>query len=178
MSGDIDRDSEPEPDPDAVPTPSVNCGALPPDASDMERIAAGCAHGLDDDTLADMRENGLDAVLNVAGVVSFTPPIDEGFRVNTQGVLNLMDLCRELGDETPLPLLHTSTCYVAGYRCGHVFEDDPRDHPFPRHDELSAEDWDPERELREGGALGFVQKPYEAATLRDAIVQAMTSQTS
>jgi two-component system cell cycle sensor histidine kinase/response regulator CckA len=40
--------------------------------------------------------------------------------------------------------------------------------------------WDTalERELREGGALGFVQKPYEAATLRDAIVQAMTSHTS
>ncbi|MGB7476862.1 MAG: response regulator [Polyangiales bacterium] len=39
-------------------------------------------------------------------------------------------------------------------------------------------DRDLERELRSMGALGFVQKPYEAATLRDAIVQAMTSQTS
>jgi CheY-like chemotaxis protein len=39
-------------------------------------------------------------------------------------------------------------------------------------------DRDLERELRAMGALGFVQKPYEAATLRDAIVQAMTSQTS
>ncbi|MBW1876075.1 MAG: response regulator [Deltaproteobacteria bacterium] len=40
--------------------------------------------------------------------------------------------------------------------------------------------WDREleRELRSLGALGFVQKPYEAATLRDAIVQAMTAQTS
>ncbi|MGB5696063.1 MAG: response regulator [Polyangiales bacterium] len=35
-----------------------------------------------------------------------------------------------------------------------------------------------ERELRSLGALGFVQKPYEAATLRDAIVQAMTAQAS
>ena len=32
-----------------------------------------------------------------------------------------------------------------------------------------------EKELRGLGALGFVQKPYEAATLRDAIVSAMTS---
>jgi len=39
-------------------------------------------------------------------------------------------------------------------------------------------DRDLERKLREMGALGFVQKPYEAATLRDAIVQAMTAQTS
>ncbi|HSN82648.1 MAG TPA: response regulator [Polyangiales bacterium] len=40
--------------------------------------------------------------------------------------------------------------------------------------------WDTEleRKLRSMGALGFVQKPYEAATLRDAIVQAMTSQAS
>lgn len=35
-----------------------------------------------------------------------------------------------------------------------------------------------ERKLRDLGALGFVQKPYEAATLRDAIVQAMTAQAS
>jgi CheY-like chemotaxis protein len=39
-------------------------------------------------------------------------------------------------------------------------------------------DRDLERKLRAMGALGFVQKPYEAATLRDAIVQAMTAQTS
>ena len=39
-------------------------------------------------------------------------------------------------------------------------------------------DRDLERELRSMGALGFVQKPYEAATLRDAIVLAMTAQTS
>lgn len=39
-------------------------------------------------------------------------------------------------------------------------------------------DRDLERELRGNGALGFVQKPYEAATLRNAIVQAMTAQTS
>jgi signal transduction histidine kinase/ActR/RegA family two-component response regulator len=40
--------------------------------------------------------------------------------------------------------------------------------------------WDGEleRKLRGLGALGFVQKPYEAATLRDAIVQAMTAQAS
>ena len=39
-------------------------------------------------------------------------------------------------------------------------------------------DRDLERRLRDMGALGFVQKPYEAATLRDAIVQAMAAQAS
>ncbi len=39
-------------------------------------------------------------------------------------------------------------------------------------------DNDLEHDLRGEGALGFVQKPYEAATLRDAIVQAMTAQAS
>jgi two-component system cell cycle sensor histidine kinase/response regulator CckA len=39
-------------------------------------------------------------------------------------------------------------------------------------------DRDLEHKLRDMGALGFVQKPYEAATLRNAIVQAMASQAS
>ena len=39
-------------------------------------------------------------------------------------------------------------------------------------------DRDLERKLLDMGALGFVQKPYEAATLRDAIVQAMAAQAS
>ncbi len=125
------------------------------------------------------------AVLNVAGVVSFDPPLDEGMRVNAVGVLNLLELCRELalspGQEVNLsvaptdapmpapaaiPLLHTSTCYVAGAARGAVWEDDPRDQPFPRAfplpgryapeipegegERLERAHWDPQRELDEG----------------------------
>ncbi|OGQ25081.1 MAG: hypothetical protein A2138_21660, partial [Deltaproteobacteria bacterium RBG_16_71_12] len=125
------------------------------------------------------------AVLNVAGVVSFDPPLDEGMRVNVVGVLNLLELCRELAlapgqqlnvsgapTDAPMPapaaipLLHTSTCYVAGAARGAVWEDDPREQPFPRavplpghqapevppgHGErLERTHWDPRRELDEG----------------------------
>lgn len=113
--------------------------------------------GIDDETFKRLREEGVDAVLNVAGVVSFTPPIDEGFQVNALGVLHLVDLCKELRglgpDDDPagaVPLLHTSTCYVAGRRIGEVPEDDPRLWPFPLCDELDRSHWDPRRELEQG----------------------------
>jgi long-chain acyl-CoA synthetase len=51
-----------------------------------------------------------------------------------------------------VPLLHTSTCFVAGGRTGIVREEDPRIHPFPRSDELGHDLWDPRRELEEGMA--------------------------
>lgn len=125
---------------------------LTPIAGDVTRPLAG----IDEETLAQLKREGVDAVLNVAGVVSFTPPIDEGFLVNAQGVLNLIDLCRELGGahngdaSKAVPLMHTSTCYVAGERTGVVFEDDPREWPFPRCEQLDRSHWDPMRELEQG----------------------------
>lgn len=113
--------------------------------------------GIDDETFERLRAVGIDAVLNVAGVVSFTPPIDEGFEVNALGVLHLIDLCKSLRglgpDDDPakaVPLLHTSTCYVAGYRIGEIPEEDPRLWPFPLCDELDRSHWDPRRELEQG----------------------------
>lgn len=133
--------------------------------------------------LDELRRTGIDAVLNVAGVVSFDPPLDEGLRVNAVGVQNLLELCRELAvrpapnvsaapmnaSDAPMPaprvspadavpLLHTSTCYVAGGRTGTIWEDDPRDIPFPRcetadRDGLARSHWDPLRELEEGMAI-------------------------
>lgn len=86
------------------------------------------------------------AVVNAAGVVDFDPPLDEALEVNAFGVQNLVALAHDLGDA---PLLHTSTCYVAGNRTGHVEETDPRDFPFPRADELERSHWDPDREISE-----------------------------
>jgi long-chain acyl-CoA synthetase len=122
-------------------------------AGDVTRPRAG----LDDATFARLQREGIDAVLNVAGVVSFTPPIDEAFEVNAFGVLHLVDLCKELRGLAPdaapalaVPLLHTSTCYVAGSRIGEVPEEDPRLWPFPRCQEVRREHWDPRRELEQG----------------------------
>lgn len=88
----------------------------------------------------------IDAVVNVSGVVDFSPPLDEALDVNAFGVQNLVELARRLGG---VPVLHTSTCYVAGNRSGQVDEVNPLDFPFPRADELDRSHWDAGRELSE-----------------------------
>lgn len=87
------------------------------------------------------------AVVNVAGVVDFDPPLDEAMLANARGVEHLVEMARALGD---VPILHTSTCYVAGYRRGRIPEEDPRKHPYPRYGEIPKVEWDPAREIAEG----------------------------
>jgi long-chain acyl-CoA synthetase len=101
--------------------------------------------GLDAGLVAQLKGT-IDAVVNVAGVVDFNPPLDEALHANAFGAQNLVGLGRALG---AAPIYHTSTCYVAGSRKGPILEDDPRAHPFPRADELGAHLWDPEREIAE-----------------------------
>jgi long-chain acyl-CoA synthetase len=69
------------------------------------------------------------AIVNVAGIVDFDPPLDQALEVNAQGVCHIVALARELG---AVPVLHTSTCFVAGERQGVVEEVDPRQEPFAR----------------------------------------------
>jgi long-chain acyl-CoA synthetase len=88
--------------------------------------------------------HGASAVVNVAGVVDFNPPLDEALDTNAFGTTNLIEFCRALGD---VPLYHTSTCYVVGNRTGLVEEVLPSSFPFPRAKELGRELWDPEREI-------------------------------
>ncbi|RME25904.1 MAG: hypothetical protein D6798_07830, partial [Deltaproteobacteria bacterium] len=95
----------------------------------------------------------LSAFVNVAGVVSFTPPLDYALNANAFGMQNLVALVRDLsgpanGDDG-LPFLHTSTCYVAGSRTGAVEEIDPLEFPFPKADVLDRAHWDPDREIAE-----------------------------
>lgn len=94
----------------------------------------------------DELRGNIDAVVNVAGVVDFDPPLDEALEVNAFGVQNLVALSRDLGG---VPLLHTSTCFVAGSQTGPVPEIDPREFPFPRAHELERSHWDPDREIAE-----------------------------
>jgi long-chain acyl-CoA synthetase len=101
--------------------------------------------GLEPALLAELRGT-IDAVVNVAGVVDFNPPLDDALDANAFGAQNLVDAARALGD---VPILHTSTCYVAGSRKGPVLEEDPRACPFPRADDLGPSLWDPDREIAE-----------------------------
>ncbi len=86
----------------------------------------------------------IDAVVNVAGVVDFNPPLDEALDTNAFGAQNLVELARSLGDA---PLFHTSTCYVVGNRTGVILEDRPGTFPFPRAGELDPNLWSAEREI-------------------------------
>ncbi len=112
--------------------------------------------GLPEDLIAEL-SGKTDAVVNVAGVVDFNPPLDEALEVNAFGVNNLVSLAKRLGAK----VMHTSTCYVAGYRSGLIEEDDPRVVPFPRSKgetwfgasspwrTLDISHWDPQREIDE-----------------------------
>ena len=88
----------------------------------------------------------IDAIVNVAGVVDFNPPLDEALDANARGTMHVVELAKALGN---VPLLHTSTCYTAGRRQGPVLEKDPLEVPFPRAGELSRDLWDADRELAE-----------------------------
>ena len=128
--------------------------------------------GIGEARLAELRGT-LDAVVNVAGVVDFHPPLDEGLEANAFGAQNLVALAKAIGPhaqkksrhgakaDAGCPLMHTSTCYVAGYRKGPILEEDPFAHPFPRaagseiegatasKGTLDAGLWNPEREIQD-----------------------------
>jgi len=100
--------------------------------------------------LIDELRGTIDAIVNVAGVVDFNPPLDEALDANARGTRHVVELARALGTQgAPVPLLHTSTCYTAGRRPGPIVERDPCDVPFPRSGELAADSWDAEREIAE-----------------------------
>jgi long-chain acyl-CoA synthetase len=101
--------------------------------------------GLDEGLVRELR-GSIDAVVNVAGVIDFNPPLDDALDANAFGAQNLVALARALGHS---PVVHTSTCYVAGTRRGLIREEHPCAVPFPRAGELGAELWDPDREIAE-----------------------------
>lgn len=102
--------------------------------------------GIDENLVTELKGT-IDAVVNVAGVVDFNPPLDEALDTNAFGAQNLVALAKALGNA---PLMHTSTCYVVGNRKGLIMEERPGDqHPFPRSEELGRDLWDPEREIND-----------------------------
>ncbi len=124
--------------------------------------------GIDPELVAKLRGT-ISAVVNVSGVVDFNPPLDEALEVNAFGVNNLVELAKTLG----APVMHTSTCYVAGYRAGLIEEVDPRTVPFPRvagekvlgeskpGRTLERSHWNPQREIEE--CLDLVRQARQRA---------------
>ncbi len=89
------------------------------------------------------KAGGIDVVVNSAGLVSFTPSLEAAIRINTVGARNCLEAAKRAG----AALLHVSTCYVAGYREGAIFEDEPVLGYFPRKDDLRDDDFDAAAEL-------------------------------
>jgi long-chain acyl-CoA synthetase len=84
----------------------------------------------------------LDAIINCAGLVSFNPSLEQGLRINTLGVGNVLEVARR----TRAAVIHVSTCFVAGNRDGEIWEDEPIAR-FPRESELPAQDFSVEAEI-------------------------------
>ncbi len=98
------------------------------------------------------RLEGLDLVLNCAGLVDFNPSLELALAVNAEGARNAAVLCERIGAS----LAHVSTCFVAGNRDGVVFEDEEIRGYFPRREgvagrpkqvPLDARDFDLEAEI-------------------------------
>jgi alcohol-forming fatty acyl-CoA reductase len=77
----------------------------------------------------------LTAVIHAASTVSFDPPIDDAFRTNVQGVVDLYEAVRAAGGNPHV--VHVSTAYVAGARKGTVPERS-LDHDADWRTELAA----------------------------------------
>ncbi len=114
---------------------------ITPIAGDVSEPFAGV-----DAAVRDKLGGTLTAMVNAAGVVDFNPPLDDALAVNAFGMQSIVALAEDLGG---LPLMHTSTCYVAGMRTGQVDELGPKEYPFPKADELDRSHWDPDREIAE-----------------------------
>ncbi len=76
----------------------------------------------------------IDLVINCAGLVTFNPSLALALDVNTLGARHAAELALSVG----APLVHVSTCFVAGERRGPVFEDEPILGSYPRRAEVDG----------------------------------------
>src|SRR5882757_1806037 len=76
--------------------------------------------GLLADGVKPFKPGSLDAVVHSAGLVNFEASLEKALEVNTIGVANVIEFCRQ----TNLAMMLISTCYVAGAADGHRYEDE------------------------------------------------------
>ena len=86
----------------------------------------------------------VDLVINTAGLVEFTPPLDESLETNVYGVRNLIELTRVLQAR----LVHISTAFVAGKKSGRVPEDPDIAGYYPKRADAGDARFDVEEEIR------------------------------
>ena len=89
------------------------------------------------------QDGGIDAIVNSAGLVTFTPSLESAIRINTTGARHCVDIAKKLNAS----LVHVSTCFVAGRRDGKVWENESVIGYFPRKEELRDDDFDATAEI-------------------------------
>ena len=98
--------------------------------------------GFTDETIATLRGR-VPLIINVAGLVEFTPPVDESFKSNVDGAENVIALARALGAK----LVHVSTCFVCGKSDGLVEEDEPIPGFYPNRKSLADDSFRAREEM-------------------------------
>jgi long-chain acyl-CoA synthetase len=117
--------------------------------------------GFSDETVAALRGR-IPLIINVAGLVEFTPPVDESFKSNVDGAENVVALAKALGAK----LVHVSTCFVCGKSDGLVEEDEPIVGFYPNRKSLADDSF----RARDEAAFirARVKEVYEAARIATA----------
>ena len=104
-------------------------------------VKAGC--GIPDETMALLEKEGVDLIINSAGLVDFDPPIDSALGINALGARNVVALAHRLDAS----LLHVSTCFVAGQTSRQILEDEPILNQLPDNDVVRSAEFDHRDEI-------------------------------
>ena len=107
----------------------------------------------------------VDVVLNNAGNVNFTPPLETALRTNVVGTRNIIALVKRM--KRPA-LMHVSTCFVAGEHGGPVWENEPVVGYFPRKEELPGVVFSAEQEIEECAKLAARVREEARDTMQTA----------
>lgn len=100
--------------------------------------------GISDKDMQTLVHNGLDVIINSAGLVDFDPAIDQALGINAFGADKVVRLAKHLN----AGLVHISTCYVNGSRAGQVYEDDAVLGYFPKQAQMGGEVFDHRLEIQ------------------------------
>ncbi|MEL6546611.1 MAG: SDR family oxidoreductase, partial [Myxococcota bacterium] len=112
-------------------------------------ITKGEDCGIPEETLAMLEREGVDLIVNSAGLVDFDPPIDHALAINALGAKNVVSLAKRFD----AAVVHVSTCFVAGIRSGQVLESEPIINRVPPGFEARGEAFDHHAEIEQVGKL-------------------------
>ncbi len=107
----------------------------------------------------------VDVVINSAGNVTFSPPLESALRTNVVGTQNTIAFVKRM--KRPC-LVHVSTCFVAGQKSGAIWENEPVVGYFPRKEELPDVEFSVLKEIEDCAKLA--DRAREEA--RDAMMNA------